>query len=214
MAKRNRLLPFGFRNFFAGLEGKSKERARAEYYYTGEDLEREMLKIETGEDHENVEETLSVEYQLEALNIDLKYERVTKEQYEYARIFVEKEYDEEYELKKLELDLKFKYITDTEYEKAKANILKEPWVKADLRVDPDSGVLTGHYDIDWNDLWIAKLISEGYGKNAVSDEEIIDQWLTSIHRSILMETEIAGDTSLSDYEPKRTQIDDDRAEYK
>jgi len=62
----------------------------------------------------------------------------------------------------------------------------EPWVTVlDMDVDLDK-LDNGAFELDWNDLFIARLIKAGYqGK---TDADMVDQWFQNICRNIVMET--------------------------
>lgn len=60
-----------------------------------------------------------------------------------------------------------------------------PWVDVlGIEVDVDN-ISNGSFSLDWNDLFIAKLVRAGYkGK---TDADMVDAWFTEICRSILAE---------------------------
>ena len=62
----------------------------------------------------------------------------------------------------------------------------EPWVEVlGIEVDMDN-LGSGAFDIDWNDKFVAKLVRAGYkGK---TDQDIVDQWFSTVCRNILAET--------------------------
>ena len=70
--------------------------------------------------------------------------------------------------------------------KEQANKDGEPWVSV-LDMDVDLNKLdNGSFELDWNDIFIARLIKAGYqGK---TDADLVDQWFQSICRNIVMET--------------------------
>ena len=72
MSKIKRLIPFGWRNLVAGLEGDSRALAEAEYYWDGEDLAK--IKI-------NLENTTKVEKDIKFLDLELKSNKITELQY-------------------------------------------------------------------------------------------------------------------------------------
>jgi hypothetical protein len=61
----------------------------------------------------------------------------------------------------------------------------EPYVSVvSVEVDPDN-VQNGAFELDWNDIFVAKLMRAGYqGKD---DAQIVDQWFQDICRNVLME---------------------------
>lgn len=70
--------------------------------------------------------------------------------------------------------------------KAKATAAKEPWVEV-LSMDIDENDPgNGAFELDWNDIFVARLIKAGYqGK---SDQDIVDNWFKTVCRNVLMET--------------------------
>ena len=68
-------------------------------------------------------------------------------------------------------------------EKKAATDAGEPWVKIlHIEVDPEN-ISDGVFELDWNDIFIARLVKSGYhGKN---DQELVDQWLNNICGNIV-----------------------------
>ena len=70
--------------------------------------------------------------------------------------------------------------------KLAANKAGEPWV-AVLGIDvnkDDPGM--GAFELDWNDIFVARLIKAGYqGK---TDQDIVDNWFQSVCRNVVLET--------------------------
>lgn len=71
-------------------------------------------------------------------------------------------------------------------EKDAATKAGEPWVKVtSVTVDADN-VGNGSFDLDWNEIFVARLVKAGYkGK---TDIDIVDQWFTTLCRNIALET--------------------------
>lgn len=69
--------------------------------------------------------------------------------------------------------------------KAAATKKGEPYVSVvSVELDPDN-VQNGAFELDWNDIFVAKLMRAGYqGKD---DAQIVDQWFQDICRNVLME---------------------------
>jgi len=69
--------------------------------------------------------------------------------------------------------------------KAAATKAGEPYVSVvSVEIDPDN-VQNGAFELDWNDIFVAKLMRAGYqGKD---DAQIVDQWFQDICRNVLME---------------------------
>ena len=92
-------------------------------------------------------------------------------------------------------------------EKELATEAGEPWVSV-LGMELDSGSLDrGAFELDWNDLFVAKLIRAGYqGK---TDNDIVDNWFQDVCRNVVLES----------YEQEQAQrnvenIDEHRNAYK
>jgi len=62
----------------------------------------------------------------------------------------------------------------------------EPWVQIiSLDIDP-TDLSNGSIELDWNDIFVARLVKAGYrGK---TDQQIVDQWFTTVCRNIVLET--------------------------
>jgi hypothetical protein len=69
--------------------------------------------------------------------------------------------------------------------KERATKIGEPYVEIlSVELDPDN-IGNGAFEIDWNELFLAKLIRAGYqGK---TDADIVDNWFKTICRNILAE---------------------------
>lgn len=53
-----------------------------------------------------------------------------------------------------------------------------------VELDPDN-VGNGAFELDWNDIFLAKLIRAGY--QGQDDAQIVDRWFQDICRNVLME---------------------------
>jgi hypothetical protein len=65
----------------------------------------------------------------------------------------------------------------------------EPYV-AVLKMDVDPNNLhQGAFELDWNDVFVARLIKAGYMmKREDTDAEIVDRWFQNVCRHVVMET--------------------------
>ena len=70
--------------------------------------------------------------------------------------------------------------------KEQADIDKEPYIEI-LSMEVDSEDLgQGSFELDWNDIFVARLIRSGYpGK---TDQDIVDNWFKEVCRNVLLET--------------------------
>lgn len=61
----------------------------------------------------------------------------------------------------------------------------EPWVNVlDMKVNDDN-IRNGFFELDWNDLFIEQLVSNGYGSEGDVPEEIVDRWFKDIVYNML-----------------------------
>ncbi len=70
--------------------------------------------------------------------------------------------------------------------KALATAAGEPWVNVlGIEVDPENPG-AGAFELDWNDVFVARLIKSGYqGK---TDQDVVDNWFQDVCRHVVMET--------------------------
>jgi hypothetical protein len=89
---------------------------------------------------------------------------------------------------------KKKPIADTAHKQAKsakdiATEKGEPYVNIlSMDIDPND-MQNGAFELDWNDIFIAKLVKAGYmmGPND-TDADIVDRWFTNVCRNVVLET--------------------------
>tara|TARA_B100001093_G_scaffold481408_1_gene512121 strand:- start:466 stop:819 length:354 start_codon:yes stop_codon:yes gene_type:complete len=92
-------------------------------------------------------------------------------------------------------------------EKELATEAGEPWVSVLSMELEKENMDRGAFELDWNDIFVAKLIRSGYqGK---TDNDIVDNWFQDVCRNIVLES----------YEKEQAQsnvenIDDARKAYK
>jgi hypothetical protein len=74
-------------------------------------------------------------------------------------------------------------------EKELATERGEPYVSM-LRMDIDPNNLhQGAFELDWNDIFIARLVKAGYMMNREdTDADIVDRWFQNVCRHVVMET--------------------------
>jgi len=74
----------------------------------------------------------------------------------------------------------------TKSEKETATAANEPWVSVlNMELEKDS-LDRGAFELDWNDIFVAKLIRAGYqGK---TDNDIVDNWFQDVCRNIVLES--------------------------
>ena len=72
--------------------------------------------------------------------------------------------------------------------KEKATQAGEPYVNVlRMEVDP-ANIHDGSFELDWNEIFIAKLVKTGYMKSKEdTDRDIIDRWFQDVCRTIVLE---------------------------
>lgn len=76
-------------------------------------------------------------------------------------------------------------LTHTELKEKMAKS-EEPWVTVVQVTFPDpQKPQEGYFELDWNDAFVAKLITHGY--SGKSPDEVIEQWFNDICRGMLDE---------------------------
>lgn len=86
----------------------------------------------------------------------------------------------------------------------------EPWVQV-LGIEVDPGNLgAGAFELDWNDIFVARLIKSGYqGK---TDQDIVDNWFQDICRNVVMETYQQEQADPSNRRDRRKDLGNGRTE--
>ena len=105
-----------------------------------------------------------------------------------------------------EAQAKVKVLTAKEEATAKG----EPWVEiVGMEVDEaDPG--QGAFELDWNDVFITKLVRAGYqGK---TDQDIVDNWFKTVCRNIVTETYEQDQADPEKRASRRRDLGDGRTE--
>ena len=238
MPRKSRLIPFWVMPGSWGLSGKTKQRAEAEYYFDGYELDTEIATIDNDDEFDLKKAQAAVE---------LKHKKITESEYDIAlaeieyeieetpenmqaiieakfagEVITEKEHD--YGIAELRddegtwLGVKHKHgeLTDREFCKSMANLREEPWVDfIEIEIDEKTGVLKS-FELDWNAKFIEVIKAEGHV--APTDEGCVDLWLTQTSRNIALEelhgTGLFDDDSEESYQLKKKRLDDGNTEYK
>lgn len=159
---------------FWGLKGKSKEKAIAEYYYEGEELDRKVAKIEHSGDR----------LKEKNLDIDLQYEKISRFEYDLAQTDFIKDKNER-KLRQLEVKKEHNQINEIDYEKESALLNNEPWVNI-VAVNFDEGnPQYGGFELDWNDAFIEMLHDAGYTEP--TEEQTVNTWMNDLCKHIALE---------------------------
>ena len=78
------------------------------------------------------------------------------------------------------------HIAKLAKEKEEANKQNEPWVGI-ITLDIDYNSLNnGSFELDWNDLFITRLMKAGY--EGTEDHDLVDQWFNNVCRHVVLET--------------------------
>jgi hypothetical protein len=92
--------------------------------------------------------------------------------------------------------------------KDKATQAGEPYVNViGMELDPNN-LGEGAFELDWNDLFIARLVKAGYMKKKDdTDRDIIDRWFADLCRGILTEVyeQVQADPSNRDLRSMQTK---------
>ena len=94
--------------------------------------------------------------------------------------------------------------------KARATAAGEPWVNVlGIEVDPENPG-AGAFELDWNDVFVARLIKSGYqGK---TDADIVDNWFQDVCRNVVLETYQQEQADPVNRQSKRKDLGNGRAE--
>jgi hypothetical protein len=177
--KKRKLIPFNWLPASWGLTGKTRLRAEAEYYHTGEELERQLAMIE----HADAESDLDLQHA--QLKIDLKYSKISQLEYDEKVAVLTSNNEDEVELKRLAVRLQHGKISQTDHDKRVAEIKREPWINVlSMGVDPNH-VTQGFFELDWNDEFV-KMLQEA-GIQGTSDEDIVNKWFNGVCRTVLQQ---------------------------
>ena len=104
---------------------------------------------------------------------------------------------------------KKKQISDKEL----ATKNKEPYINIlSMDVDPEN-LNEGAFELDWNDIFIARLIKAGYqGKE---DQDLVDQWFQNVCRNVVLKTyqqEQAMNTQTQEVKVNKRNLGDGKSE--
>lgn len=168
---------FGILPAHWGTAGKTREIMKAEYELTGIDLDIRLLEI-------NKDEYDKDTYTRKKWDIELKYNRITEQQYHRNLITLIKD-DTQRESAILEVDYREGKVTPLEYEKRVATLKKEPWVTV-LKMDfGGKKSLEGSFELDWNEYFVKNLEAEGY--SGPTPDNIVNQWFMEVCRNVALE---------------------------
>jgi hypothetical protein len=177
--KKKKLLPFSWLPASWGLTGKSRQRAEAEYYHTGEELELKLAEIEFSDPDQHSALVRA------KLNINLRHNKISHAKYDEEIAVLDVDNVDDAELNVLAVRLQHGKISQVEYEKRVSEIKKEPWVNVtNMGVDPDN-VTQGFFELDWNEEYVKML--QDAGIQGTSDEDVVNKWFNGVCKTILLQ---------------------------
>jgi len=220
--------PFKWTPAAWGLKGTSYKIAEAEYNYSGEQLEYELLRIKSSGVGEN-----AASWAIEELKLDRKYDKISPYEYRCQMatwtasvdelplelLLIDREFDkitsqefdrksleltfkgDELALEQLHLDFKNNIISEREYTKEVAIINDTAWVYGDIKLD---GKGKTFLEMEWNDAFIEGLRDKGY--SGLSDEEIVDMWWTNLNLNDVEEHAVPLTTNVTPLGNGKTEI--------
>lgn len=195
--KKKRLIPFNLLPASWGLVGKTRAIAEAEYYYTGEDLERALVPIQYPDPADAQLATREV------LRIDHKYGKLSEYDYQDHLITLDAASPEDADLRRLKLKLDHGKMSVTEYDRSVADIKAEPWVNIVKMELNEKNATAGYVELDWNDHFIRMLSDSGYVGR--SDEDIVNKWFNDVCKTVLIQEKADLDYGLVRQE-ERTDV--------
>lgn len=174
---KNSKIPFGWWPGHWGLTGKTRERAQAEYELSGLELDLRLAEIE----HEGVSQAL----ELALLDVRLKHKQINLYDYDVSYNKIKLKDDPLLEEVLLDLELKHNRISKSEHDRKQADLRSEPWVSMpDIRWDP-ADPSRSYFELDYNEHFVSFLRNNGY--KGVSDDQVVESWLTEVCRAVAMD---------------------------
>jgi len=170
-------IPFALLPAAWGLKGKSRKIAQLEYELTGEELDRELAKVNFEYDEKG--------FKLHNIQLDLKYGRTTEYDAEVARAEIQYQGDEK-TLKLLEANHKAGKISDNEFHKGSATLRNQPWVAViESNFNSEEGLSGFSVKLDYNDAFVAFLRANGF--EGIVDEQLVNDWFNELCKQIAQE---------------------------
>lgn len=190
-----KIVPFWLTPAGLGLKGKDRDKAEAYYHLTGEELQRQLCKVDF--------KVKSPAYINRMREIDIEFGKLSEEDKAFAELELRHCDDllsDNYKQELAAVNLQFNKISKLEYDKEIATITGKPWVGyKDWKLEEtEEGTMGFWFDFDWNDHFIDKLKKEGYEEK--TDEGLIRRWYAELSRVIALEEGLALDIFDSDPE--------------
>lgn len=169
-------LPFGWMPGHWGLKGKTRLRAQADYELSGLELDMRLVEI----DHDDAKAQ-----QLAQLDVKLKHGVISTYEHDVQYNKLRLEGDPLLEEVLLDLELKHHRMSKLEHDRKLADLRSEPWVNMpDIKWDP-ADPSRSYFELDYNDHFVSFLRNNGY--KGVSDDQIVESWLTEVCRAVAMD---------------------------
>jgi hypothetical protein len=220
MAKKFKLIPFGWLPGHWGLVGELKDRALIEYYYDGYD--KEILLLDLKKPSKEIEkEKLNVKHQyqlidsyeyqqgiidietaddpvknqLAKLKLDYDQGRLTAHQYMLKSAEIEHGTEsDEYKIEILKQQRDLLEISQFEFEKKVATLLDQPWIKVvTSSYEPEMGIDGFTFELDYNAVFVRFLKENGY--IGLNDDDIVESWFNDVSKTEL-EAELENDFTI------------------
>lgn len=169
-------MKFPFKYTLKGLllSGKNREIARINYEMPeGYDKEIALLDLE----FPTQEMKKLPEYQLQALDIKRKYDKIDdfEKEMSVCQILNKNKSEVDKKLEELEVKRKFKRIEEVDYFKEKNDLLGKPWVAIHTDYNEDSNPDNMIVEVVYNKTFIKNLTRQGYVGD--TEEELVEHWL-------------------------------------
>ena len=76
--------------------------------------------------------------------------------------------------------------------KERATAKNMPWVDVLETHVNEENIRNGFFELDWNQLFVDRLIKEGYGFEADKEEEIVDRWFRELCANVVVDGDYGG----------------------
>jgi hypothetical protein len=173
---KNNKIPFGWWPGHWGLTGKTRARAQAEYELSGFELDMRLTEI----DHEDTKQR-----SLAQLDVKLKHGVISLYDHDVQYNTLRLEGDPLLAEVLLDIELKHHRISKLEHDRKLADLRSEPWVNMpDIKWDPQDPSRS-YFELDYNEHFVSFLRNNGY--KGVSDDQVVEAWLTEVCRAVAMD---------------------------
>lgn len=136
----------------------------------------------------------SVEYKKSILQHELKFDIISREEYDYNILdFIYDKNSYDWRKAKIDLDLKYGKISEQKWNNADATIRGEPYfevISGKFETKDNESASTGMFafEYDYNSIFVERLKEEGY--TGYTDEQIVDEYFKELCKQLAYEEEI------------------------